>query len=483
MDTDTDIEGDTLIEEINLDDDDDDRNDESTSSTSADVYDIFYNELFNSDDARSSISGAHSLLEAINRLEIECRKPNIRKIIKSFTKSRNLGDIDSLIPYVKTRWTYSVLSFERLLLLAPCLLNLMKEGMLSPLLDESDIECIKVYIVLLKPFQTITSFFNSPETTSRYLLSALRSYKDTVLPHVWKLRSKLNKKQMQNRNNDSRLTIILTQIERFLSKIKEYIESYEKEQLLVVASYFNCGYRNSPYLMEKLGLKYEEGNNKSNNDALSKRISDIITGILFPMLNIRLETTNENMARPRIPGIMSIVFDDGSESIDNQGVSESHFQYIFYSMVLKEVQSFNSQYNKIHVRYTEEHMKEIGTEYDQATGMFKLSNGNLLSEYEYLLLTMRDVHHKIWEDIRNCPILTLFNQIIDSVAVSSTHIEHIFSISSILTSKRRGRILPSSLEKRMKTKVAYMTLGNYHKFDLKKTTLDQILFVQKSESQ
>lgn len=152
-------------------------------------------------------------------------------------------------------------------------------------------------------------------------------------------------------------------------------------------------------------------------------------------------------------------------------------------MVLKEVQSFNSQYNKIHVRYTEEHMKEIGTEYDQATGMFKLSNGNFLSEYEYLLLTMRDVHHKIWEDIRNCPILTLFNQIIDSVAVSSTHIEHIFSICSILTSKRRGRILPSSLEKRMKTKVAYMTLGNYHKFDLKKTTLDQILFVQKSESQ
>lgn len=136
----------------------------------------------------------------------------------------------------------------------------------------------------------------------------------------------------------------------------------------------------------------------------------------------------------------------------------------------------------MHVQYTEDHMNCNGTVYEETIGMFKLSNGTKLSEYEYLLLTMRDVHHKIWADIKNCPILSLFNHLMDSIAVSSTHIEHIFSISSILTSKGRGRISPTSLEKRMKAKIAYMALGNYHKFDLKSTSLDQILFVRKTES-
>lgn len=476
LDLDTDIEGDTLVEEVDLNDDD------ASLPDYSDVHDIFFNEIFGADSMDTRVSGAHKLLESINKLEIECRRPVNRKAIKKYCTDKRLGDIDGLIPYVRTRWTYSVLCFERATLLAPCLLQLIKEGSLSSLLDEFDFECIRVYIILLKPFQTITAFFNSPETTSRYLLSALSSYKDAVVPHVIKLKSKLNRKQLGFTKDDDRITVVLTQIERFLSKIEQYTESYEKERLLVVASYFNCGYRNLPYLMQKLNLQYEKGNNKKNNELLSRCVSDAVTDILFPMLNIQVKNGMDTTSQPRMPGIMSIVFDDGSETIDDQRIDESHFRYIFYSMVLKEVQSFNGQYNKMHVQYTEDHMNCNGTVYEETIGMFKLSNGTKLSEYEYLLLTMRDVHHKIWADIKNCPILSLFNHLMDSIAVSSTHIEHIFSISSILTSKRRGRISPTSLEKRMKAKIAYMALGNYHKFDLKSTSLDQILFVRKTES-
>lgn len=485
---DTDVEGDTLVQEVSLEDDDhdylnDDVNYRNTSNAEySDVHDIFFNEIFGAGTDGSRVSVAHDLLEAINKLENECKKPTIRKQIRKYSLTKKLGDIDGLVPYIKTRWTYSVLCFERALLLAPCLKQLMKEGSLSPLLSECDFECIKVYILLLKPFQTITSFFNSPETTSRYLLPALSSYKDAVLPHITRLKAKLDRSQLGSGLNDKRTTVVLAQIERFLNKIEQYTGSYEQEKLLVVSSYFNCGYRNLPYLMRKLGLGYEMGNNKKNNELLSRRISNDVTDILFPMLNIHIESFGDENCQPRVPGIMSIVFDDGSETVDNTKVDESHFRCIFHSMVLKEVQSFNNQYNKMHVQYTEDHMKGNGTIYDGVSGMFKLSDGTNLSDYEYLLLTMRDVHHKIWGEIKNCPILTLFNHLMDSIAVSSTHIEHIFSISSILTNKRRGRITPESLEKRMKAKIAYMALGNYHKFDLNTTSLDQMLFVRKTDS-
>lgn len=345
---------DTLTYDVTLEADDS----STTTNEPVDVYDIFFQELFQPDCPDNSMSGAHKLLESINKLEFECRKPSIRKLLKSYAVSNKLGDIDSLVPYVKTRWTYSVLSFERALLLGPCLLYLMKEGLLSSLLDEFDLDSIKVYIVILKPFQTITSFFSSAGTTARYLISALTSYRDTVLPHIYSFKNRLNQIQLKNSKDNAKITTVLTQIERFLDKIKQYVESYEKEKLLLIGGYFNCGYRNSPYLMQKLGLEYEESNNKKNNELLSRQISESVAEILFPMLNLRITNSKKASSSSRIPGIMSIVFDDGSESFDKREVDEEHYKYIFRSMVLREVQSFNAQYNKIHLKYTEASLYE-----------------------------------------------------------------------------------------------------------------------------
>lgn len=464
---------DTLVDSVSL-------HDEPLENNFEDVYDLFHDGIFGNDTVESNLSGAHKLLESINILESECKRPLLRKKLRDFTTSNKLGDIDCLIPYVKTRWTYSVLSFERALLLSPCLMSLMKDKLISPLLDLVDFEFIKIYVIILKPFKTITSFFSSADTTARYLIPALKNYKDTVMPHVMALKYKLHRTHQFKGANNGKLTTILAQIERFFDKIKQYIEFYEEEQILLVASYFNCGFRDSPYLMKKLALQYDEQNNKKNNELLSRAISDLVASILYPMLNVRFEKVGNKGISSRIPGITSIVFDDGTESIDNCTINEESCRYLFRTMVLKEVQIFNAQYNKIHVDFVQRYMKENKITYNEREKEFTLSNGTKMTEYEYLLFSMKEIHHGIWAEIKECPIIGLFNHLTDSIAVSSTHIEHIFSISAILTGKRRGRVSPDSLEERMKTKIAYQTLGNYHKFNLQKTSLDQLLFVRKS---